>query len=533
MNQNDRLASPRIPLLLTALSGAIALSLGGCGGSSGSPEGLPQRGSLVQSPPEQVASFTPAQLNARLLTDPQGPALLQLAGTPRCGVEVRYLDYRTVGARGESTNGTGVLMRPTGQDAVCQGARPIVLYAHGTAVDRRYNLAAVADNNNPAASESALLAAMYAAQGFTVVAPNYAGYDRSALAYHPYLNADQQSKDMIDSLTAARAALRTIGGQDSGQLFLTGYSQGGHVAMATHRALQAQGTPVTAAAPISGPYALAALGDTLFYGAVSLDATVFAPLIVGSYQQAYGNLYRNPSDIYSGFYSQGIENLLPGEASIEALVAQGRLPAWAIFDSTPPQAPPGSGLQPLLDSITPPTRPAEQAPLYARGFGSRPLLNNNARLAYLMDAMANPDGAAPASTTGLPATAPSDPLRQAFKRNDLRGWTPRSPVLMCGGNADPTVFYAINTRTMERLWTPPSALAPSGTTATALDIDSPPAGVNDPYAAMKAGFAQAKAQVSAAGGASAVLGSYHVQLVPPFCGAAARAFFQGILSPRG
>ncbi len=532
MNRTNRQPVFRPSFLPTALSGIVALLLTGCGGSGGSAEDAPQRGSLVQSPPVQVTSLTAAQLSARLAADPQGPALLQLAGAPRCGVEVRYLNYRTVGARDESTNGTGVLMRPTGGDAACQGARPIVLYAHGTAVDRRYNLAAVGDNSNPATPESALLAAMYAAQGFTVVAPNYAGYDQSALAYHPYLNADQQSKDMIDALTAARTSLRLLGGQDSGQLFLTGYSQGGHVAMATHRALQALGMAVTAAAPVSGPYALAAMGDALFYGAINLDATVFAPLIVTSYQQAYGNLYRNTSDIYSSFYAQGIERLLPAEASIDTLVAQGRLPASAMFDSTPPQVTPGSSLQQLLDSITPPTQPAELAPLYARGFGSRPLLNNNARLGYLMDAMASPDGAVPTFTTGLPASAPSDPLRQAFKKNDLRDWTPRSPVLMCGGNADPTVFYAINTRTMERLWTAPSARAASGATVMALDIDSQPTGTGDPYAPMKVGFAQAKAQVAAAGGANAVLGSYHVQLVPPFCAAAARTFFQNTLAQR-
>ncbi len=77
-----------------------------------------------------------------------------------------------------------------------------------------------------------------------MVAPNYAGYDSSTLDYHPYLNADQQSKDMIDALTAARTALphtMTTSTTDGGKLFITGYSQGGHVAMATHRAMQAAG----------------------------------------------------------------------------------------------------------------------------------------------------------------------------------------------------------------------------------------------------------------------------------------------------
>ncbi|MFX5464662.1 lipase family protein, partial [Acinetobacter baumannii] len=76
------------------------------------------------------------------------------------------------------------------------------------------------------------------AQGFIVVASNYAGYDTSALPYHPYLNADQQASDMVDSLRAARKAFPAIGAQDSGKLVISGYSQGGYVAMATQRAMQ-------------------------------------------------------------------------------------------------------------------------------------------------------------------------------------------------------------------------------------------------------------------------------------------------------
>ena len=148
----------------------------------------------------------------------------------------------------------------------CTGSRPIVLYAHGTTTVKSYNLANLLDEGSAAYSEAALIAAIYAAQGFIVVAPNYAGYDASKLAYHPYLNADQESKEMMDALSAARKALPGLlqPVQDSGKLFITGYSQGGHVAMATHKAMQAAGQTVTASAPMSGPYALAAFGDAVY-----------------------------------------------------------------------------------------------------------------------------------------------------------------------------------------------------------------------------------------------------------------------------
>jgi hypothetical protein len=42
--------------------------------------------------------------------------------------------------------------------------------------------------------------------------------------------------------------------------------------MATHRAMQSAGMTVTAAAPLSGPYALSAFADAIFGGRVDMDA---------------------------------------------------------------------------------------------------------------------------------------------------------------------------------------------------------------------------------------------------------------------
>ncbi len=94
-------------------------------------------------------------------------------------------------------------MVPSGSDAACTGARPILLYAHGTSTDRAFNMASLSTSN----PEAIAIALEFAAQGYVVVAPNYAGYDTSSLTYHPFLVADQQSKDMIDALKAARSAL--------------------------------------------------------------------------------------------------------------------------------------------------------------------------------------------------------------------------------------------------------------------------------------------------------------------------------------
>ena len=58
-------------------------------------------------------------------------------------------------------------------------------------------------------STTALAAVMFAAQGYIVIASNYAGYDTSNLSYHPEHIAQQNGQEMIDALAAARQATET------------------------------------------------------------------------------------------------------------------------------------------------------------------------------------------------------------------------------------------------------------------------------------------------------------------------------------
>jgi hypothetical protein len=501
---------------------AALLLLSACGGSginASASAQSPQRGQLIDHPPVKVASYSTSDLLSKLGTNDVGKELLSLAYSPVCSIDVYQLRYQTVGAQGEATTASGALMIPTGLDPTCRGSRPIVLYARGTSALRTYNIADLSNADN---KEGLLLGAVFAARGYIVVAPNYAGYDSSTLPYHPFLNADQQSKDMMDALTATHAALPTLpalSATASPKLFVTGYSQGGYVAMATHRALQAAGTAVTASAPMSGPYTLAAFGDAMFMGEVTMGAIVNVTMLITGYQHAYGNIYTNTTDVFEARYAQGIDSLLPSNTTLNDLYTQGRLPKNQLFNSTPPA--------PEFAPLTPATTPANLAPVFAMGFGPNNLITNTFRLAYLRDAQAAPDGGFPTTTTGLPPQAPVNPFRRALKLNDLRNWAPAAPVLLCAGNSDPTVLY-LNTQLMQGYW----AANAAGASVTVLDVDSP-SSTGDPYSSLKTGFAAAKGVVKAAavvggasdGGAQAVLEAYHAGLVPPFCLSAAKSFF--------
>ncbi len=502
------------PLLAVSL---IAACGGGGGNSSPTVPPPPARGTLLQSPPEILSKLT----SSALLLDLNAATnltLLSLSGAPVCDILMYDIQYQTVGGANEAATASAALLVPTGLGANCTGARPIILYAHGTTTDRAFNMA------NFQNTETLFLAALFASKGYIVVAPNYAGYDKSSLAYHPYLIADQQSKDMIDALTAARTALPLASAtvtKDNGQLFITGYSQGGYVAMATDRAMQAAGLKVTAAAPMSGPYALAAFVDAVFYGEVNGGAPISSALLLTGYQKAYGNIYANPKDVFEDSYATGIDSLLPTTRTRSELYADGKLPESALFSLTAPA--------PAFAADTPPAEPANLAPVFALGFGSGNLLKNSYRLSYLQDAQANPDGGWPNLTTGVAAAAPALPWREALRLNDLRGWIPNTPMLLCGGDVDPIVFW-LNTQLIQDYW---ASYTTTAARTSVLDLEAA-ASSNDPYAALKSDFAIAKALVAATavqqgatdGGAFAVAEAYHAELVAPFCFAAVKSFFE-------
>lgn len=475
-------------LSLATLAAAVLTACSGGGDVATGPaiDLTTARGTLVANPPVVLASFpTAADFNAALSASASGRSLLALAGTPKCGINFHYMEYNTVGGVGEATNATGGIMVPTGTDPACTGARPVLLYSHGTTVEKSYNIA------SPANSEAGLVAAMYAAQGWIVVTSNYAGYDASRLPYHPYLNAEQQSNDMIDALRAARQAFAKIGANDSGKLFLSGYSQGGHVSMATHKAMQnnySSEFKVTASGNMSGPYSLVKTFQTVFAGGVNAGATVFTPLILTSWQKAYGNVYTSTADVYEAAYATGIETLMPGPLTFSQLFTTGKLPQKLFATGALVTG------DPALDG------------LFAAGIGTPNLIKQSYRQAVLAN--------------------PQHPAWVAAAKNDLLTWTPARPVAMCYGAQDPTVFGS-NTTDAARYFEIKGAqtLVKTFNLEDAVTVGPTLAGA----------FAAAKASAAAdptlgASPAERVVSAYHGSLVPPFCNLAVRGYFQSVLA---
>lgn len=488
-------------ILLAACSGGTTTGGTPAGVANPAPLPVPIRGSLVG----QAASVSVSVAGANLTTlspsvlagflESAQTGTLAVAGQPQCSVSVYRVHYNTVGGAGEFTDASAAIFVPSGSATSCNNSRPVLLYAHGTSLQKSYDMADIANN-----TEARLAAAVFAAQGFIVVAPNYAGYGGSSLGYHPYLDRIQESADMIDALRAARTSFGAIGARDSGKLLMTGYSQGGYVALAAQRAMQELGNAeftLTAAAGMSGPYAIARFGDDLFGGAPRDGATVIVPTIVNAAQHASAAIYRTPAEVYEAQYAGAIVDLVPGTLGSSELVSLGRLPATSLF---------------AADSMP-------QAPGHTQYFGANNLIRSDYRAAYLADMAAHP---CDQNATAPLNCAPAHALRKWLVRNDLRSYLPTAPTLLCGGHDDPTVPYFNTTATA-------SYFRSRGAAIIELDIDDTPS-LDDPYRSAKAGFVTARTLLRAASGGAAVASSYHAGLVAPFCMAATRDYFQSILA---
>lgn len=441
------------PEHLAPLRGGRCLrTLAACGGSDSA-----EPGALLST--TAAAALSTAQIDGATAAS----GLQALAGTAACGVQAHKVVYATRGPASEEVQASAGVMVPTGSAAACSGERPVLLYAHGTSTDKAKNMADVVGDG-----EAQLQLAMFAAQGFIVVAPNYMGYDVSTLAYHNYLHADSQARDMVDGLRAAKAMLAaTAGAKPSAKLFVTGYSQGGHVAMATHRLIErdlGSEFTVTASGPMSGPYNLVGFGDVVTAGQVNGGATIFVPMLLTSFQKAYKNIYSAPTEAYQAPYAATAEGLLPSTRSVTAIIQAGQLPADPTFTAL---------------------------------WGTGGLLTDSFRAGYQ-----------------------AGNYRKALQDNTLLAWTPRRPMALCGGAQDPTVFWAVNAPAAQQ------AFAAVGATVPAWSLEdraSLPAGAAGDL--VFGGFQQQKA----AAGASATA-QYHGTLVPPFCTALVRGFFQQVLA---
>jgi len=285
---------------------------------------------------------------------------------PKFGIANRPFTYETVDPYGLPITASALLILPIGTN----GPLPLLSLQHGTLAPKISAPSQLADMEG----------VVFASYGYAVVMADYLGLGSSP-GYQAYLHARSEATCVVDALRAARSLCASNNVTLNGQLFLTGYSQGGHVTMAAHRELETFHTnefTVTACAPRAGPYDL---------GGATVERILADP--------AYPNPWYFP------------------------IILASYLPIYQLGDTLEEfLAPPyRSTLPPLLDGAHDPGQIAAAMP-------ADPV------------AILRPDFQADVRTNV------NNPFRQALRDNNTYSWTPKAPVKMFHCQGDRDVVFA-------------------------------------------------------------------------------------------
>ncbi|MCO8308181.1 alpha/beta hydrolase [Streptomyces sp. RKCA-744] len=230
----------------------------------------------------------------------------------RYGVRAYRLTYRTVDPYGKPTTATGLLTLPKG------GTQRLDLVSdtHGTMVKRTYA---------PSASEDLGRVPSYlnASAGRAVAAPDYLGLGAGP-GPHPYMDTRSAVTASVDMLRAARATADRLGRPLTGDVYATGFSQGGQVAMALGRALERgadQHFRLKGLAPVSGPYDLEGQEvPALFDGRVNDTSGVFYISYWLVAQNRLYHFYEDPGEVFRAPYASRVESLFDGTHDEEDVI---------------------------------------------------------------------------------------------------------------------------------------------------------------------------------------------------------------------
>lgn len=231
----------------------------------------------------------------------------------RNGVDMYEVTYRGMWLDSTFITAKGVLYVPKVDKPSAE-----MVYCHGTRIslDQSYGIQDLEQ----------VVCMMHAVDNYVAIFPFYYGLGGGEKE-HVYQDSWTEAMATIYMIKACREIYPQLGKKTSGQLFVTGYSQGGHAALATHKMLESGFFPdvkITASSPMSGAYDMAGVQSVILDQ--HYDRPHYLPYLILSYQYAY-HLW--PGDIYNVFkapYNDIIKNIFKQPRNLDYAYADSVLP---------------------------------------------------------------------------------------------------------------------------------------------------------------------------------------------------------------
>ena len=218
------------------------------------------------------------------------------------GVEFWKVTYTTPDVFNQLDTASGLLVLPVREDETIY---PLLVYQHGT-VDGPQDVP-----SNLAGGYQ--IAEIFGGLGYVSLAPDYLGAGE-ARGFHPYVHRESEASAAVDMIRAVRGHAPEIDLLLNDQLFITGYSQGGHASMALHQALELELSDeftVTAATHLSGPYSISGVMRDVILSDEPYNFVAYLPNTYLSYNYVYG-LYDDIEQVFKPAYVEPIQNFFDG-----------------------------------------------------------------------------------------------------------------------------------------------------------------------------------------------------------------------------
>ena len=303
------------------------------------------------------------------------------------GYKAYKIPYTTTDEQGDSVEASGLMVVPKGLPALVYTKLGLSMVSddHGTIFANQESPTKLASLNNAPSGSSVILTSLF---GFVTLQPDYIGFGDSNKHYHPFVLKKSLANATVDFIKAAKQFALKNAITLNGQLFLTGYSEGGYAALATLQKIEKEEEmSVTMAAPMAGPYAL-----TLMAKKVLSAPTLSVPSFMADVGYAYALTYdQDVASVINEPYASTLEGLLDGSkvrTQIDAKLTKKTTGADGLFN-----------------------------PLFVQGF----------------------------------FTNPNHWFVKATEKNNLHNWVPKTAVRFMHCQGDEVIPYALSTLTVKTM----------------------------------------------------------------------------------
>lgn len=217
------------------------------------------------------------------------------------GFEVFDITYKTKWHDGSTVIASGLVFIPKITNKFIPSE---LIYLHGTKMSKARSI-------NLKIGEQSICSG-YAAEGYVVAYPDYVGLGNGE-RFHLYQHAGTEAQASIDMMRAVHELMKQNNVKTDNRLFITGYSQGGHAAMAMHKEIQEKYSTefnVAASSPMSGAYDISGVQSKCMFEKYAFPS--YLPYLLRAYDEVYDifeedftSLFKPPYDTIVAKYYDG------------------------------------------------------------------------------------------------------------------------------------------------------------------------------------------------------------------------------------